>query len=116
MFKKLPKKCEIVDIYDVMILHRGHWFSPGNKRFFKSSWTKEAIKINFDSEIAYYFISGETPPNGYRAYTIRSVSKVGCIDTVNDFMGYKSLSTAKKALLEILETSSNEEAQHVQNN
>jgi hypothetical protein len=92
-----------VKIYDIEGLQshyeaktKGHWFSPGNMRFFKSRLS-ENLFYNPENRVIY-FISSEKYWSDDRAYTIRSYNPdTGEIDTYGEFQAYSSLAKAKNA-------------------
>jgi hypothetical protein len=70
----------------------GHyWFHRDTLRFFKSRLESELIG-------GRYFVSSERGPHGPRMFTIREVNPDGSIDTLGDFMAFKTCSAACDAI------------------
>ena|ERR1035441_10828858 len=71
-----------------------HFFDAETMRYFNSK-----IIDSVWNEETGHFITSERPPDGERAYTIRKADfKTGQIHTIGEFMGYRSLAHAKRAL------------------
>lgn len=71
-----------------------HWFSKDTMRFFNSRVESELIE-------GKYFITSEDNFNrDARLYSVRIVNKDGTIDTVGEFLGYKTKQAALEAIQE----------------
>lgn len=75
----------------------GHfWFEPDTMRFFSSVVETQLIADK-------YFVTSEKPPNGRRRFTVRIAIDGGReIGTVGEFLGYKGLASARKAITAIV--------------
>jgi len=85
--------------------HQGHWFEPGNLRFFNSKFPRRAVYPVPDGA---FFISSEFSkgvyistgwiPDGPVRYSVRFISdKDGSIDTVSEFQEFETLQEARDA-------------------
>ncbi len=72
----------------------GHWFEADTMEFFKA-------RLETDLIGGRYFITSERGPYGPRAFSVRMADKKAHIQTVGDFMAYKTLKDAKAALEEV---------------
>lgn len=91
-------KFDFTSTDDIKRRHQGNWFSPDVMRLFKSR--VHAQIYHGDSLI--YFVSSESvgPLSGERAY--RSYCpKTDLIETIGEFNGYKSRSSAHNAAVRI---------------
>ncbi len=68
-----------------------HWFETDTMEFFKTRLESDLID-------GRYFISSERGPYGPRAYTIRLADEDAHIQTVGEFMGYKTKTDAIHAV------------------
>ncbi len=64
-----------------------HWFETDTMEFFKSRLESDLID-------GRYFISSEHGPYGPRAFSVRMADEDAHIQTVGEFMGYKTLTSA----------------------
>lgn len=82
------ENCNVNGIYttdDIRARHRGHWFSEGAMRFFKSRVGIDA----YNGPGGIYFVSSEQGPSGVRRYSVRSYDlATDTIDTVGEFNAY----------------------------
>lgn len=75
-----------INILRVQQAHRGHWFSPGAKRFFDSRIPQTAI---LEDGKAYFVSSERFDYSSPRLYTIRVCDmNTGEIDTIGEFQQY----------------------------
>jgi hypothetical protein len=72
----------------------GHWFDKDTMDFFRSQLPQNGFMC---SDGTIFFGSSEKPPTGPRMHSVRRMDPAGEIDTVGEFMGYR---TARGAGLE----------------
>ena len=91
-------KYEIVNMSEIEMNHRGHWFDADAKRFFKTRLPRTGVKTE---QGVYYFVSSEQHGDSPRRYTIRKMEQ-GRTATVGEFQGYATMASAKANLLNML--------------
>jgi hypothetical protein len=91
-----------------------HWFSEGNKRFFKSMWDSYALQN--EGSIYAYFVSSEKHESSFaginepRKYTVRKFNMLSGNfahdkdGTIFEFQKYATKKQAEKAMREYLKT------------
>jgi len=75
-----------------------HWFDHETMKFFKTKLPAYGYKLN----ARIFFITRETNPDNVSMYSLRELLDNGKIDTVGDFFAYKTMLSAKNALLSLL--------------
>jgi len=90
-----------IDIRDVIVAHRGHWFDTASMRFFKTRLPHVAYR---HADGRALFVSSEKGPNGVRAYSVRQQTADGTVSTVGEFMAYGTRAQAMRALNQELQT------------
>lgn len=68
-----------------------HWFEDDAMQFFKTRLESDLID-------GRYFITSEHGPHGPRAFSVRMADEDAHIQTIGNFMGYKTLKRAMTAL------------------
>lgn len=96
--KAVLKLGEYYSMTDLQYAHRGHWFSPGAMRFFKSRLGSEVLPV----ADGWLFTSSERfDDNTPRLYTIRKMDQYGEISEVGEFQQYPSSAAAKRAMRKV---------------
>ena len=86
---------EYYSMNDLERAHRGHWFSPGAMRFFKSRLGSEVLPV----PDGWLFTSSERfDQNCDRMYTIRKMDQYGDIDDVGGFQAFSSSAAARRVM------------------
>lgn len=89
-----PQKLMPTSISELKALNEkngGCWFGRGEMRFFGTRIESGIIR-------GRYFITSEQPPNGARAYSVRSFDDEGSIDTVGKFCSHATKASALVAV------------------
>lgn len=98
--KVVLKLGEYYSMNDLERAHRGHWFSPGAMRFFKSRLGSEVLPV----PDGWLFTSSERfDYNTPRLYTIRKMDQYGEISEVGEFQEYTSSASARRVMRRLYE-------------
>ena len=98
--KAVLKLGEYYSMTDLQYAHRGHWFSPGAMRFFKSRLGSEVLPV----PDGWLFVSSERfDYNTPRLYTIRKMDQFGEISEVGEFQQYTSSASARRVIRRLYE-------------
>ena len=103
--KPVLKLGEYYSMTDLQYAHRGHWFSPGAMRFFKSRLGSEVLPV----PDGWLFTSSERfDYNTPRLYTIRKMDQYGEISEVGEFQQYTSSAAARRAMRKLYDAGKSE--------
>lgn len=98
--KVVLKLGEYYSMNDLERAYRGHWFSPGAMRFFKSRLGSEVLPV----PDGWLFVSSERfDYNTPRLYTIRKMDQYGEISEVGEFQEYTSSASARRVMRRLYE-------------
>lgn len=78
---------------DIKQAHKGHWFSEGAIKFFRS----RISSVVHEGPGGIYFVSSEQPPHSPRKYTIRKFNpETGKIVSASDFGAFSNSKQAHR--------------------